>query len=174
MPEKNPIAKITMENGAVISIELDPESAPNTVNNFIALANSGFYNGLTFHRVIPGFMIQGGCPSGSGTGGPGYSIKGEFSANGHENELSHNRGIFSMARSQHNDSAGCQFFITVEAAPHLDGQYTAFGRVVDGMDEADKIAAAPRDHQDKPIEPLQIKTITVETFGVQFNPPEKI
>jgi len=174
MPEKKPIAKITMESGAVISIELDPESAPNTVNNFIALASSGFYNGLTFHRVIPGFMIQGGCPSGSGTGGPGYSIKGEFSANRHKNELNHERGILSMARSQHNDSGGCQFFITVKAASYLDGQYAAFGSVIEGMDEADKIAAAPRDHQDKPIEPLQIKMITVETFGAEFNPPEKI
>ncbi len=174
MPNNNPLASIEMENGSVIKIELDPKNAPNTVNNFIALVNNGFYNGLTFHRVIPGFMIQGGCPLGSGTGGSGYNIKGEFSANGHKNELNHDRGILSMARSQHNDSAGCQFFITVKAASHLNGQYAAFGRVIEGMDEADKIAAAPRDHNDKPLEPRKIKTISVETFGVEFNPPEKI
>jgi peptidyl-prolyl cis-trans isomerase B (cyclophilin B) len=174
MSKNKPLATIEMENGAVIKIELDPQNAPNTVNNFIALANDGFYNGLTFHRVIPGFMIQGGCPSGSGTGGPGYNIKGEFSANGHNNKLDHKRGVLSMARSQHNDSAGCQFFITVKGAPHLNGQYAAFGRVVEGMDEADRIAVTPSDPRDKPIEAQQIKSITVETFGVEYDPPQKI
>lgn len=173
MPDVKPLATIEMENGAVIKIALDPGNAPNTVNNFIALANEGFYNGLTFHRVIPGFMIQGGCPSGSGTGGPGYNIKGEFSANDHQNKLSHKRGILSMARSQHNDSTGCQFFITVNAAPHLDNQYAAFGTVIEGMDEADKIAATARDYQDKPVEAQKIKSISVETFGVEYDPPQK-
>ncbi|MCJ7806662.1 MAG: peptidylprolyl isomerase [Clostridia bacterium] len=174
MSENKPLAVIEMDSGTVIRIELDPENAPNTVNNFIALANDGFYNGLTFHRVIPGFMIQGGCPSGSGTGGPGYGIKGEFSTNGYHNELSHKRGILSMARSQHNDSAGSQFFITVKAASHLNGQYAAFGKVIEGMDETDKIAAVPRDRYDKPIETQQIKSVTVETFGITYNPPEKV
>jgi len=174
MSISKPKATIEMESGAIIKIELDPGNAYNTVNNFITLANDGFYNGLTFHRVIPGFMIQGGCPEDSGTGGPGYNIKGEFSANGHDNKLSHTRGILAMARSQHNDSAGCQFFITVKAAPHLNGQYAAFGRVIGGMEKVDKIAVAPSDHNDKPIESQQIKSITVETFGVEYDPPQKI
>jgi peptidyl-prolyl cis-trans isomerase B (cyclophilin B) len=174
MANSNPLVTIEMESGAVIKIELDPSNAPNTVNNFIALANSGFYDGLSFHRVIPGFMIQGGCPLGSGTGGPGYSIKGEFIANGHKNKLAHKRGILSMARSQHNDSAGSQFFITVKNTPHLNGQYAAFGRVTEGMAEVDKIASTPRDYHDKPIEKQTIKKISVDTMGREYDPPEKV
>ncbi len=174
MSTKNPVAKIEMENGAVIKIELDPENAPNTVKNFIALANDGFYDSLIFHRVIPGFMIQGGCPLGSGTGGPGYTIKGEFPANGFDNKLEHRRGTLSMARSQHNDSAGSQFFIVVKDAPHLNGQYTAFGKVLEGMEEVDRIVSVPRDHHDKPFKEQKVKAITVDTFGVNYNPPEKL
>jgi peptidyl-prolyl cis-trans isomerase B (cyclophilin B) len=173
MTAKNPLATIEMENDGVIKIELDPENAPNTVNNFIALAKDGFYDGLTFHRVIPGFMVQGGCPQGSGTGGPGFSIKGEFSANGVKNKLSHKRGVLSMARSQANDSAGCQFFITVKTAAHLDGQYAAFGTVTEGMDIVDELVNVPRDYQDKPIDVQQIKTISVDTFGIDYDPPVK-
>jgi peptidyl-prolyl cis-trans isomerase B (cyclophilin B) len=173
MTAKNPLATIEMENDGVIKIELDPENAPNTVNNFIALAKDGFYDGLTFHRVIPGFMVQGGCPQGSGTGGPGFSIKGEFSANGVKNKLSHKRGVLSMARSQANDSAGCQFFITVKTAAHLDGQYAAFGTVTEGMDVVDELVNVPRDYQDKPIDVQQIKTISVDTFGIDYDPPVK-
>jgi peptidyl-prolyl cis-trans isomerase B (cyclophilin B) len=174
MTAKYPLATIEMENGGVIKIELDPENAPNTVNNFIALAKDGFYDGLTFHRVIPGFMVQGGCPQGSGTGGPGFSIKGEFSANGVKNKLSHKRGVLSMARSQANNSAGCQFFITVKTAAHLDGQYAAFGTVTEGMDVVDELVNVPRDYQDKPIDVQQIKTISVDTFGVDYDPPVKV
>jgi peptidyl-prolyl cis-trans isomerase B (cyclophilin B) len=174
MATKNPLATIEMENGGIIKIELDPENAPNTVNNFIALAKDGFYDGLTFHRVIPGFMVQGGCPQGSGTGGPGYGIKGEFSANGVKNKLSHKRGVLSMARSQANDSAGCQFFITVKTAAHLNSQYAAFGTVTEGMDVADELVNAPRDYQDKPLDVQQIKTIRVDTFGVDYDPPIKV
>ncbi len=171
---KKPVASIEMENGAVIKIELDIESAPNTVRNYIALANAGFYDGLNFHRVIPGFMIQGGCPLGSGTGGPGYKIKGEFSANGYENKLKHKRGTLSMARSQDNNSAGSQFFITVENADHLNGQYAAFGKVIEGMGEVDKIVSVTSDHRDKPLEEQKIKNISIDTFGVEYEPPEKI
>ncbi|MFQ9615087.1 MAG: peptidylprolyl isomerase, partial [Clostridium butyricum] len=145
---KNPIVTITMENGGVIKAELYPEVAPNTVNNFVDLVNRGFYDGLIFHRVIPGFMIQGGCPEGTGTGGPGYSIKGEFTSNGFKNDLKHSKGVLSMARAMHPDSAGSQFFIMVADAPHLDGQYASFGKVIEGMDEADKIVKSKRDVYD--------------------------
>ncbi len=174
MANNKPLAKIEMNDGSVIKIELDPVNAPNTVNNFIALSKEGFYDDLLFHRVIPGFMIQGGCPLGSGTGGPGYNIAGEFSKNGHKNKLSHKRGTISMARSQHKDSAGSQFFITVKDAPHLNGEYAAFGNVLEGMDVADKIVAVPRDHRDKPQEPQKIKTISIDTFGIEYDPPQKV
>ncbi len=169
-----PTATIEMEGGGVIKVELDPDNAPNTVKNFIQLAQKGYYDGLIFHRVIPGFMIQGGCPQGQGTGNPGYAIKGEFAMNGVPNQLKHNRGVISMARSMAPDSAGSQFFITVADAPHLDGQYAAFGRVTEGMEEADKIVAVKRNHQDKPLEAQVIKTIQVDTFGVDYGEPEKI
>ena len=170
---KNPVATIEFENGASLQIELYPKIAPNTVNNFISLANKGFYNGVIFHRVIPGFMIQGGDPNGVGTGGPGYSIRGEFSANGFENKLNHIRGVISMARAQHPDSAGSQFFIMVDDAPHLDGQYAAFGQVISSMDEADRIVSVRRDMFDKPIEPQIMKSVSVETFGEVYPEPEK-
>ena len=150
-----------MTNGDVMSGELYPEVAPITVENFEKLASEGFYDGLTFHRVIPGFMIQGGCPIGNGTGGPGHNIKGEFRANGVANDIKHERGVLSMARAMHPDSAGSQFFIMVENAPHLDGQYAAFGKITEGMEAADKIVSVKRDHSDKPIEPQVIKTIRV-------------
>ena len=155
----NPIVTIEMESGAVMSGELYPEIAPNTVNNFIALANSGFYDGVVFHRVIPGFMIQGGCPLGNGTGGPGWNIKGEFAANGVNNPIKHVRGVISMARSMNPNSAGSQFFIMHKDAPHLDGQYAAFGKVVAGMDVVDKIASVPTDWNDKPKTPVKMKTV---------------
>ena len=157
----NPIVTIEMESGAVMSGELYPEIAPNTVNNFIALANSGFYDGVVFHRVIPGFMIQGGCPLGNGTGGPGWNIKGEFTSNGVNNPLKHTRGVISMARSMNPNSAGSQFFIMHQDAPHLDGQYAAFGKVVAGMDVVDKIAAVPTDWNDKPKTPVKMKTVEI-------------
>ena len=172
--EDNPIATITMENNDTIKVELYPNIAPNTVNNFISLAESGFYDGLIFHRVIPGFMIQGGDPEGRGTGGPGYAIKGEFESNGVDNELNHERGVLSMARSQDPDSAGSQFFIMVAEATHLDGEYAAFGKVTEGMDAVDKIVNVEKDKQDKPREDQKIKQVTVETFGVEFPEPEKI
>lgn len=174
LEKSKPVATIEMENGSLIKVELDPVNAPNTVKNFIALAEDGFYDGLTFHRVIPGFVIQGGCPEGTGRGGPGYAIKGEFAANEHTNELTHERGVISMARSNLPDSAGSQFFITVAETPQLDGQYAAFGTVIEGMDEADRIVAVPRDQADKPLEEERIKQIQVETYGVQYDPPEKI
>lgn len=174
MTTKKPLANIEMTDGSIIKIELDPDNAPNTVKNFISLAGDGFYNDLQFHRVIPGFMIQGGCPLGSGTGGPGYNIAGEFTSNGHSNKLKHQRGVISMARSQHKDSAGSQFFITVKAAPHLNGEYAAFGTVVEGMEVADKIATVARDQRDKPLEKQQIKSITVETHGVDYGAPQKV
>ncbi len=152
---------IEMENGDVMKGELYPEIAPKTVENFIKLAKEGFYDGLIFHRVIPGFMIQGGCPRGTGTGGPGWTIKGEFAANGFDNEILHERGVLSMARAMHPDSAGSQFFIMVADAPHLDGQYAAFGRVTEGMEAADKIVSAERDFSDKPLEDQRIRTITI-------------
>ena len=163
-----------MENGGVIKAELYPEVAPNTVNNFVDLVNRGFYDGLIFHRVIPGFMIQGGCPEGTGTGGPGYSIKGEFTSNGFKNDLKHSKGVLSMARAMHPDSAGSQFFIMVADAPHLDGQYASFGKVIEGMDEADKIVKSKRDVYDRPYEDQVIKTMTVDMQGESFKEPEII
>ena len=157
----NPIITIEMENGKIMKGELYPEIAPNTVNNFISLVKKGFYDGLTFHRVIPGFMIQGGCPEGTGMGGPGYSIKGEFAQNGFENNLMHTPGVLSMARSMMPNSAGSQFFIMHAAAPHLDGQYAAFGKIIEGMDVVNKIAEVATDYSDKPLEPQVMKTVTV-------------
>lgn len=170
----NPIVTIEMENSKVIKAELYPDIAPNTVNNFISLANSGYYDGLTFHRVIYGFMIQGGCPDGTGCGGPGYSIKGEFAQNGFKNDLKHTEGVLSMARSMMPDSAGSQFFIMHKAAPHLDGQYAAFGKVIEGMDTVDEIAQCDTDFSDKPLDPQIMKKVTVETFGVTYPQPEKV
>ena len=171
---KNPVVTITMENGGVIRAELYPEIAPNTVNNFIDLINRGFYDGLIFHRVIPGFMIQGGDPEGNGMGGPGYSIKGEFSRNGFKNELKHTKGVLSMARTMDPNSAGSQFFIMVEDAPHLDGQYASFGKVIEGMEVADEIVNAKTDYSDRPYEDQVIKSMTVETFGETYSEPEII
>jgi peptidyl-prolyl cis-trans isomerase B (cyclophilin B) len=171
---KNPIITISMQSGGTIKAELYPEVAPNTVNNFIDLINRGFYDGLIFHRVIPGFMIQGGCPEGTGIGGPGYSIKGEFSRNGFKNELKHSKGVLSMARAMDPNSAGSQFFIMVNDAPHLDDQYASFGKVIEGMEVADEIVSVKRDYDDKPYEDQVIKTITVETFGEEYNEPEII
>ena len=171
----NPIVTITMEDGRVMTGELYPEKAPNTVNNFISLINKGFYNGIIFHRVIPGFMIQGGDPMGEGFGGPGYSIKGEFKMNGFINNLKHTRGVLSMARSMAPNSAGSQFFIMHENAPHLDGQYASFGRVTEGMEVVDRIARTPRNMMnDKPRKEQKMKTVTVDTFGVVYPEPEKV
>ncbi len=170
---RNPRVTIEMQNGDRIEMELYPETAPNTVNNFIALVKAGFYDGLIFHRVIPGFMIQGGCPSGSGTGGPGYGIKGEFASNGFKNDLRHTRGILSMARSAKPDSAGSQFFIMVDEAPHLDGDYCAFGKVVSGMEAVDRIVNAPADYNDKPLKAQRMKKVMVDTFGIEYPAPEK-
>lgn len=170
----NPIVSIEMQDGDVMKLELYPEIAPNTVNNFISLVNKGFYNGLTFHRVIRGFMIQGGDPAGSGTGGPGYSIKGEFTYNNFNNTLKHKAGVISMARSQRPDSAGSQFFIMHKDSPHLDGSYAAFGKIIEGMDVVNKIAGCKTDYSDKPLEPQIMKTVTVETFGTEYPEPEKI
>lgn len=170
---KNPIVTITMENGAVMTGELYPAKAPNTVANFISLANKGFYDGLVFHRVIPGFMIQGGCPDGNGMGGPGYGIKGEFSQNGIKNDLKHTPGVLSMARSMMPNSAGSQFFIMHKNSPHLDGAYAAFGKVTEGLDVVDKIACVQTDYNDRPMTPQKISSITVETFGVDYPEPEK-
>lgn len=164
---------IEMENGAKIKIELDRTAAPNTVNNFLSLVNKGFYNGLIFHRVIPGFMIQGGCPDGTGMGGPGYSIKGEFAANGVKNPIKHKRGVISMARAMNPNSAGSQFFIMHQDAPHLDGQYAAFGHVVEGMETVDAIAATPTNFSDRPLDPQRIKSITLVDEG-EIAEPEKM
>ena len=164
----NPIFTIEMENGMTMKGELYPEIAPNSVANFVELANSGFYDGVIFHRVIPGFMIQGGDPQGRGTGGPGYTIKGEFARNGFANSLKHTRGVLSMARSMMPNSAGSQFFVMVDDAPYLDGQYAAFGKVTEGMETADAIVSVPRDHMDKPYEEQRMKTVRVETFGVTY------
>ncbi|HEY4599739.1 MAG TPA: peptidylprolyl isomerase [Cerasibacillus sp.] len=169
----NPVATITMEDGGKIVMELYPEVASNTVHNFISLVENKFYDGLIFHRVIPGFMIQGGDPNGNGTGGPGYAIEGEFSSNGFENELEHVRGVVSMARSTHPDSAGSQFFIMTDNATHLDGEYAAFGKVIDGMDVVDQIVQAERDEMDKPFEDQKIKTITIDKKGNTFPEPKK-
>lgn len=171
---KNPVVTIVMEDKQEIKIELYPDVAPNTVNNFITLAKSGYYDGLTFHRVIPEFMIQGGDPVGNGSGGPGYSIKGEFASNGFENSLLHERGVISMARSQHPDSAGSQFFIMVEAAPHLDGQYAAFGKVIEGMDVVDKIVNVERNEYDMPLEKQVMKKVKVNTYFQNYSDVEKI
>ena len=169
----NPIVTIEMENGRTIKAELYPEIAPNTVANFLSLAGSGYYDGLTFHRVIYGFMIQGGCPEGTGLGGPGYHIKGEFAANGFRNDLRHTAGVLSMARSMMPDSAGSQFFIMHRDAPHLDGQYAAFGKVIEGMDAVNEIAECDTDFSDRPIDPQIIARMTVETFGTDYPAPEK-
>lgn len=171
--EKNPIVTIVMENGGQIKIELLPDMARNTVRNFVSLVSSGFYNGLIFHRVIPKFMIQGGCPEGTGIGGPGYSIKGEFSQNGYPNSLRHDRGVVSMARAASPNSAGSQFFIMVDRAPHLDGQYAAFGQVIEGMEVVDAIVGVKRDRNDRPLEDQRIKEMTVETFEVEWEEPVK-
>ncbi len=170
----NPIATIEMEDGKVIKAELYPDIAPISVANFISLAGKGFYSGLIFHRVIKDFMIQGGCPKGNGTGGPGYCIKGEFSANGVANPLKHERGVLSMARTNVPDSAGSQFFIVHADSPHLDGQYAAFGKVIEGMDVVDEIASTRVDYNDKPRKPQVMKSVTVETFGVDYGEPQKV
>ncbi len=172
---QNPVITITMENGNVIKAELYPEVAPNTVNNFISLAKKGFYDGVIFHRVIPGFMIQGGDPQGTGMGGPGYSIKGEFRRNGFKtNKLAHTAGVLSMARAMNPNSAGSQFFIMHKDAPHLDGDYAAFGKVTEGMDVVDAIATVETDYSDRPMDDQRIKSMTVETFGVDYPEPEKV
>lgn len=173
METQNPIVTIEMQSGELIKIELYPDIAPNTVNNFISLVNSGFYNGLTFHRVIPGFMIQGGDPDGTGMGGPDYGIKGEFSQNGFENNLAHSEGVISMARSGMPNSAGSQFFLMHKNSPHLDGSYASFGKTIEGLEHIDKIANSSTDHSDMPLEPVIMKTVTVDTFGVTYDEPEK-
>ncbi len=170
---QNPIVTITMENGGVIKAELYPETAPNSVSNFISLIKKGFYNGLIFHRVIEGFMIQGGCPNGTGMGGPGYTIPGEFAQNGFKNDLRHTPGVLSMARAMHPDSAGSQFFIMHKAAPHLDGAYAAFGKVIDGMDVVNQIAGTATDYQDRPLQEQKIASMTVDTFGIDYPEPKK-
>lgn len=169
----NPIVTIEMENGDIMKAELYPEIAPNTVNNFISLINKGYYDGLIFHRVIKGFMIQGGCPDGNGTGGPGYQIKGEFSMNGFTNDLKHTPGVLSMARAMHPDSAGSQFFIMHETSPHLDGQYAAFGKITEGIEVVNKIAETATDYSDRPREDQRMKKVTVDTFGEEYPEPEK-
>lgn len=169
----NPVVTIIMEKGDVMKAELYPEVAPNTVNNFISLVKKGYYDGLIFHRVIRGFMIQGGCPQGTGMGGPGYSIKGEFSQNGFKNDLKHTEGVLSMARSMMPNSAGSQFFIMHKDAPHLDGAYAAFGKVTEGMDVVNKIAEERTDYSDRPLKTQKIKSMTVDTFGVEYPEPEK-
>ncbi|MBQ8815831.1 MAG: peptidylprolyl isomerase [Lachnospiraceae bacterium] len=171
---QNPIVTITMANGDVMKAELYPEIAPTSVNNFISLINQGFYNGLIFHRVIRGFMIQGGCPNGNGMGGPGYTIHGEFASNGFKNDLKHTKGVLSMARAMAPNSAGSQFFIMHETSPHLDGSYAAFGQVIEGLDVVDKIACVRTDYSDRPLEDQQIASMTVETFGVEYPEPEKM
>jgi len=170
----NPIVTFKMENGDVFKAELYPEIAPNTVNNFISLINKKFYDGLIFHRVIKGFMIQGGCPEGTGMGGPGYSIKGEFSQNGFKNNLKHTEGVLSMARANHPDSAGSQFFIMHKNSPHLDGAYASFGKIVEGMDVVNKIAETETDYADKPVDAQKIKSVEAELFGENYSEPEKI
>ena len=170
----NPIVTITMENGDVIKAELYPQIAPNTVNNFISLVKKGFYDGLIFHRVIKGFMIQGGCPLGNGTGNPGYSIKGEFSQNRFKNDLKHTPGVLSMARAMHPDSAGSQFFIMHKDAPHLDGAYAAFGKIIEGQDVVDAIAETATDYSDRPLEDQVMKTVVVDTFGEEYPEPETV
>ena len=170
----NPIVTFEMENGDIMKAELYPEIAPNTVNNFISLVQNGFYDGLIFHRVIRGFMIQGGCPDGTGMGGPGYTIKGEFSQNGFANDLRHTEGVLSMARAMHPDSAGSQFFIMHKNSPHLDGAYAAFGKITEGMDIVNKIAETATDYSDRPLEEQKIKKVTVDTMGVEYPAPERV
>ena len=170
----NPIVTFEMENGDIMKAELYPEIAPNTVNNFISLVQNGFYDGLIFHRVIRGFMIQGGCPDGTGMGGPGYTIKGEFSQNGFANDLRHTEGVLSMARAMHPHSAGSQFFIMHETSPHLDGQYAAFGKVIEGMDVVNRIAETKTNRQDKPLEDQVMVNVTEDTYGVDYPEPEKM
>ena len=171
---QNPVVTFTMENGDVMKAELYPDIAPVSVNNFISLIQKNFYDGLIFHRVIRGFMIQGGDPQGTGMGGPGYSINGEFAANGFQNDLKHTEGVLSMARSMMPDSAGSQFFIMHKNAPHLDGSYAAFGKIIEGMDVVNKIAETPTDYSDRPLEDQKIAAVTVETFGVDYPEPEKM
>ena len=168
----NPVVTVEMADESIIRIELFPDIAPNTVNNFISLIKKGYYDGLIFHRVIPGFMIQGGCPDKNGIGGPGYSIRGEFAQNGFSNDLKHRRGIVSMARTQNPDSGGSQFFIMLNAWDHLDGGYAAFGQVIEGMDIADGIAAVPRTHSDRPLSEQCMAKVSVETFGIAYDEPE--
>lgn len=170
---QNPVVTFEMEDGGIIKAELYPHVAPNTVNNFISLVKKGYYDGLIFHRVIKGFMIQGGCPNGNGMGGPGYSIKGEFSQNGFANDLAHTPGVLSMARSMSPNSAGSQFFIMHETSPHLDGQYAAFGMVTEGMDVVNKIASVRTDWSDRPMKEQKMKKVTAETFGEEYPEPEK-
>ncbi len=169
----NPIVTFEMENGTIMKAELYPEIAPNTVNNFISLVNKGFYDGLIFHRVIAGFMIQGGCPDGNGMGGPGYGIKGEFNQNGFQNDLKHTEGVLSMARAMNPNSAGSQFFIMHKTSPHLDGSYAAFGKIIEGMDVVNEIAAIPTDYMDRPVVGCVMKKVTVDTQGVEYPEPEK-
>ena len=172
--QKNPVVTFEMEDGKTFSAELYPDKAPNTVNNFLSLVKRGFYDGLIFHRVIEGFMIQGGDPNGTGTGGPGYHIRGEFSSNGFaKNDIGHTRGVLSMARAMAPDSAGSQFFVMHKDAPHLDGQYAAFGAVIAGMDTVDAIAETPVDYRDRPLKEQRIKRVTAETFGIDYPEPEK-
>lgn len=170
----NPIVTFEMENGDIMKAELYPEIAPNTVNNFISLVQNGFYDGLIFHRVIRGFMIQGGCPDGTGMGGPGYTIKGEFSQNGFANDLRHTEGVLSMARAMHPDSAGSQFFIMHKNSPHLDGAYAAFGKITEGMDIVNKIAETATDYSDRPLEEQKMKKVTVDTMGVEYPASERV
>lgn len=170
----NPIVTFEMENGDIMKAELYPEIASNTVNNFISLVQNGFYDGLIFHRVIRGFMIQGGCPDGTGMGGPGYTIKGEFSQNGFANDLRHTEGVLSMARAMHPDSAGSQFFIMHKNSPHLDGAYAAFGKITEGMDIVNKIAETATDYSDRPLEEQKMKKVTVDTKGVEYPAPERV
>ncbi len=171
---QNPIITITMENGDIMKAELYPDIAPISVNNFISLASNGFYDGLIFHRVINGFMIQGGCPDGTGMGGPGYCIRGEFARNGVVNELKHTPGVLSMARAMSPNSAGSQFFIMHKTAPHLDGSYAAFGKIIEGMDVVNRIAEVDTDYSDRPMEEQKIKSMTADTFGVDYPEPEKM
>ncbi len=172
--KKNPVVTFTMESGKSFRAELYPEIAPNTVNNFISLVKSGFYDGTIFHRVITGFMIQGGDPEGTGMGGPGYSVRGEFSRNGFKNELKHTAGVLSMARAQNPNSAGSQFFVMHKNAPHLDGDYAAFGKVIEGMETVNSIAECKTDYEDRPIAEQKMKAVTVETFGTEYPEPEKL
>lgn len=171
---QNPVITFQMEDGGIFKAELYPDIAPNTVHNFLSLVNKGFYNGLIFHRVIKGFMIQGGCPNGNGMGDPGYSIKGEFSQNGFDNDLKHTPGVLSMARSMHPDSAGSQFFVMHETSPHLDGSYAAFGKIIEGIEVVNAIAETPTDYDDRPMTPQVMKSVTAETFGVDYPEPETL